>query len=560
MALSVANRGTAPGDTTRNLRRAVLLVAAVAAVAALVVPYATLTAYGIAGYSSKMACSLVIAMRRAPETVVGGDGELAMLPFSLAALRFGNDSVTATVGVGPWTVSRTAALRPAPPGGSGDAAGMGCVLLPATDALAAFGTAQQRDAALRAATEPAPGAAEPVALPAQVPPAKADTESRAWPFGDPTDTDAAAAARLLKAHAPANASEQLYAALDWAFSGAPGAVQTRSIAVVWRGHLIAERHAAGFDRETLHFGWSMGKSLLATLLGLRVKQGRLSLEEPVFAPEWHCGDDHGDDARTNITVDHLLRQSSGLAFIEDYARLAVKDVVAMLFVLPDAAHFAASQPLEYPIDTHWSYSSASSNLLSRHLRRSFAPAGTPKCGAAATTAAGDAEYWAYPREALFDRIGMRSPILEADAAGTFVLSSFDAATALDWARLGLLHLWDGRWPGARHNGSFEEDSRQGWDRLLPEGWVKRVTTPTPAAPEGRYGGHWWLNAGDGSGARSHPRLPPTTYHAHGFQEQDLMVIPTADLVIVRLGNGLLPQDWDEDEFGVRVLAALGQLE
>jgi CubicO group peptidase (beta-lactamase class C family) len=113
-------------------------------------------------------------------------------------------------------------------------------------------------------------------------------------------------------------------------------------------------------------------------------------------------------------------------------------------------------------------------------------------------------------------------VIEQDASGTFVYSSFSFASARDWARFGLLFLNDGVWNG---------------ERILPEGWVKYTTTPAPAAELGRYGAHWWLNAGDRKNTelRMFPDLPNDAYWADGFEEQTVMVIPSKKLIIVRLG-------------------------
>jgi CubicO group peptidase (beta-lactamase class C family) len=113
-------------------------------------------------------------------------------------------------------------------------------------------------------------------------------------------------------------------------------------------------------------------------------------------------------------------------------------------------------------------------------------------------------------------------VLEPDAAGTWAGSSFMYATAQDWARFGLLFLQDGTWQG---------------ERILPEGWVAYSITPAPAAPRGRYGAQWWLNAGppDDTERRVHPDLPADLYWAGGFQGQYVAVIPSHDAVVVRLG-------------------------
>ena len=248
--------------------------------------------------------------------------------------------------------------------------------------------------------------------------------------------------------------------------------------------------------------WSMAKSVLASLVGVAVDGGRLALDRPAAVPEWAAP----GDRRGAITLDQLLRMSSGLAFDEHYG--AVNDVSRMLFTRPDTGGFAAESALAAAPDTVWSYSSGTSNIVARLVRHSFG---------------GDlAALVAYANERLFDAAGMTSAFFEPDAAGTPIGSSFVFMTARDWARLGELHRRDGVWSGSR---------------ILPEGWVRYVTTPTPAAPEGTYGAHWWLNAGDPAdpARRMWPNLPTDTYAARGHSGQYVIVVPSARLVVVRLG-------------------------
>ena len=135
---------------------------------------------------------------------------------------------------------------------------------------------------------------------------------------------------------------------------------------------------------------------------------------------------------------------------------------------------------------------------------------------------------------------MRSAVLEADASGTFVGSSFMYATARDWARLGQLYLQDGLWDGKR---------------LLPEGWVRYTTTLAPADPQRAYGAHFWLRIpqeyrrGDGG-------VPDDAFHAVGHEGQFVTIVPSHDAVIVRLGRTRYADAWPHDVFVDRVLAAL----
>jgi len=237
--------------------------------------------------------------------------------------------------------------------------------------------------------------------------------------------------------------------------------RTRAIVVVKDGQIIAERYGAGFSKDILFQGWSMTKGVINALLGILVKQGKLDIHSPAPVSEWHGT----DDPRKAITIDQLIRMSSGLEFNEDYDDLST-GILQMLYNTSDMAAYAASEPLVAAPDTIWNYSSGTANILSRIIRDNVG---------------GDiTDYWAFPQETLFHRIGMNNAILEPDASGTFVGSSYMYATARDWARFGLLYLQDGVWNG---------------ERILPEGWVEYSRTPTPPSL-GEYGEMWWLNAGE----------------------------------------------------------------
>lgn len=297
--------------------------------------------------------------------------------------------------------------------------------------------------------------------------------------------------------------------------------RTRAVVVVYDGRIIAERYTPGITSKTPLIGWSMTKSVINALVGILVGQGKLSVQAPAPVPQWQ----QPGDPRAAITLDHLLRMTSGLDFAEHYGE-PCSDVNLMLFVEPDAAAFAARKPLVTEPGTNWAYSSGSTNIISGIVRRAVG---------------GDlADYFAFPRLALFNRIDMRSAVLEPDTAGNFVGSSFMYATARDWARFGLLYLGDGVWQG---------------QQILPEGWVNYTRTPTPGAPLGMYGAQFWLNVGDGSGKRAYPELPEDLFLARGFQEQVVAIIPSRKLVVVRLGM-THEGEWEFEQFMADLLKAI----
>jgi len=342
--------------------------------------------------------------------------------------------------------------------------------------------------------------------PPQAPPLRADLP---WPRGEAAPT----------ALPPPDLAAALKAAFDESGDASGGKRQTKAVLVAHRGRLIAERYAPGITPQTPLLSWSMAKSVTAALLGVTVLEGGVDLRAPAPVPEWRAP----GDARGAITPDQLLRMSSGLAFDETYG--AVNDVSRMLFTRADIGAFAAAFPLAHPPDTVWSYSSGTSNILARMLRDRFDR---------------DLEKMVrWSRESFFDRVGMRSAVFEVDASGSFVGSSLLFASGRDWARFGQLHLQDGVWEG---------------HRILPEGWSRYVSAPTPAAPEGCYGAGWWLNAGDPVDPlqRMWPSLPREAYAARGKSGQYVVIVPSAELVVVRLG---LSTTRDEALHGIEPLVA-----
>ena len=316
---------------------------------------------------------------------------------------------------------------------------------------------------------------------------------------------------------------RLDAALDWAFSepDAERPRRTRAVVVVHKGHIIAERYAPGFDENTPLLGWSMTKSVMNALVGILVEQGRLSLTDPVHMPEWK----ESEDGRNTITLNHLLQMSSGLDFNEDDSD-PLADVVHMLFREPDMATYAASKKLVANPGSRWRYSSGTTNIVSAIVRRAI----------------GDSDYFLFPRRALFEPLGMDSAVIEPDSGGTFVGSSYMYATARDWAKFGQLYLQDGIWQG---------------QRMLPEGWVRYSTTPAPQAVNHEYGAHFWLKLPDEYVSADYAgRLPEDAFHAIGHEAQFVSVIPSHELVVVRLGLSRYVSTWQHDKFLSKVLEAV----
>ncbi len=274
-------------------------------------------------------------------------------------------------------------------------------------------------------------------------------------------------------------------------SGNEKAKRSRAVLVIYKDHIVAEKYDPGFTKDSRILGWSMTKSITATMFGVLQHQRKIDIHKPAPVAEWQY------DPRKKITINDLLHMNSGLEWEENYETIC--DATKMLFQAEDMGKVQLEKPAVYKPDTHWNYSSGTTNLLSRILRYQFKT---------------HQEYLDFWYSAFIDKIGMHSMVVESDMAGNFVGSSYGWATARDWAKFGLLYLHKGNWNG---------------ERIFDESWAKYVATPTNDS-NGRYGAHFWLNAGG-----KYPDAPKDLYSCNGFQGQMVFIIPSMDMVIVRMG-------------------------
>ncbi len=342
------------------------------------------------------------------------------------------------------------------------------------------------------------------ALPPQ--PAGVPFPTRDWPTGAlPAATDAAAVERALAATAR--------------HDGEVG--ETRAVVVVQGGRIVAERYADGYGPTTRLISWSMAKSITHALVGIAVRRGLVDIDRPMGNPRWPAG-----DARAQVTWRQWLQMVDG----QDYHELGVRDPVrsdaARMLFGPgrlDVAAYAAALPQIHAAGTHWNYNTAGVELVDDALGRVFAPGAGPSERRARV-----ADVLA--RE-LFAPLGITSAVPEFDAAGTFLGGSLVYATARDFARFGLLYLRDGVWDGTR---------------ILPAGWVDFARTRGPAPNGDHYGAGFWITPPVGDPTRAHaltPDGPADLFTAQGHEGQLITIVPSKDLVIVRLGHLDDNRDW-----------------
>lgn len=285
---------------------------------------------------------------------------------------------------------------------------------------------------------------------------------------------------------------KLKKAVDGAFDKTSGRIKrTRAVVVLYKDKLIAEKYDTGFTKDSKILGWSMTKSITSSAFGVLAKQGKIDIYKPAPVTEWK------NDERKNITLNDLLHMNSGLEWEEDYSTIC--DATKMLFQAEDMGKVQLEKPAQFKPNTHWYYSSGTTNLLSLILRRQFKT---------------QQEYLDFWYSAVIDKIGMNSMIVEQDMSGTFVGSSYGWATPRDWSKFGLLYLKKGNWNG---------------EQILDESWVKYTATPTNTSG-GKYGAQFWLNAGG-----KFPDVPRDMFYCSGYQGQMVAIIPSLEMVIVRMG-------------------------
>lgn len=329
----------------------------------------------------------------------------------------------------------------------------------------------------------------PVKIPHHLPDA-----STMWPMGDvlpTTDT-------------PSNIDmKKMMQSVESAF--APAESQTAAFIVSYKGKIIAEKYGEGITINTPLESWSMGKSLSATIMGMLIQKRVYTLEQPAPIPQWQGK----DDGRANIRIMDLMHMASGLycRAPQDPDYDSSKGYPDHLYLYTggvNAFEYAANLSQQYPPNSVGRYRNSDPGLINYLIRLGIENNGE--------------NYYTYTQKNLFDKIGVHTMIMETDPYGNFLLQGYEYASARDWARLGNLYLQDGIWNG---------------ERILPEGFTKFVSTVTePWAADGRpvYGGLFWINE-----LGNYP-IPTDAYMMRGAGGQSVTIIPSHDLVVVRLGH------------------------
>jgi CubicO group peptidase (beta-lactamase class C family) len=330
-----------------------------------------------------------------------------------------------------------------------------------------------------------------------------DLDREPWPMGDASATMTLPPAQqaVVDSLLAAAFDEKTYGGTSW------------GMVIVVDGRIVGERYDRGFD---LHMGsqtHSAAKSFTASMFGVATGAGVLKVRDRAAIAAWR----NPGDPRGAITYEHLLRMSSGL-----YTQGRGSPLQKIYAQGGTVADLAATNFLDTMPGGTFVYSPPDTMLAMRALREAMKD---------------DKRYFAFPYREFFWRIGMTRTTTNTDWNGDFLMSGQTWSTARDFARFGLLYMNDGVWLGKR---------------ILPEGWVRYVTTKGPAQPARApfYGAQFWLHGGMAG-------LPGDAFTPSGGQGHYAMVIPSRKVVIVRRGfdSGA---GFDIDRFSADVLKAIGR--
>jgi CubicO group peptidase (beta-lactamase class C family) len=319
-----------------------------------------------------------------------------------------------------------------------------------------------------------------------------DPSKTPWPMGDLPPSGEVAGVD----------TQKVRQAVEAAFDPAG---MTAAFVVTYKGRIVAERYGDGITATTPLESWSMGKSLTATLMGVLMKQGVYQLSQPAPIPEWQTP----GDPRAQIRIADIMHMSSGLRIRApqdpDYdAAGPYPDHLYLYAGSADSFKYAATRPQQWPPNTVGRYRNTDPVLTNYLIRLAVEKRGE--------------DYHSFPQRALFDKIGIRHMVMDTDPYGNFLTQGYEQGTGRDWARLGLLYLQDGVWNG---------------ERILPEGFVKFVSTLAPAWVADKrpvYGGLFWVN-----GDSTFP-APKEAFYMSGAGGQTVLLIPSHQLAIVRIGH------------------------
>jgi CubicO group peptidase (beta-lactamase class C family) len=303
-------------------------------------------------------------------------------------------------------------------------------------------------------------------------------------------------------------AKKLSGAVDYASSPE---FRTDGLVIIKNGYVVAEKYFEGFGPDDTHTSYSMAKSFTSALVGIAVDKGLVAgLDEKIcrYYDAWDCNDKN--DLRSRITIRHALTLTTGLEWSEDWTTwdFATNDALKMSFS-DDFVEYMSEREGRYEPGEYSYYSTGDPMLLSQVLQKSTG-----------MTA------FEFGKKNLFTPLNFSQVKWDADSVGHTATAMGLHATVSDYAKFGYLLLNKGYW-----------ENRQ----IISEQWVTRSTQTDPDVNmSNTYGYLWHVNLAqklkDRGSLVPTDSVPVDAFMAAGVLGQAIVVIPSEDLVIVKVAN------------------------
>lgn len=266
---------------------------------------------------------------------------------------------------------------------------------------------------------------------------------------------------------------------------------TFAVVVIKNGKIIAEQYDKNHNSDMPMLSWSMAKTLTGLLAGVLYDKGSVNLSDVVLK-------------KTGATLDDVMHMSSGLKWSES-TKVNSEDLL-LWYRFGDSVKFVKSLDREYQPGKYFRYATGTTQLLAGFIADHVKN----------TNNVTQSVYDFYQRD-LFAPLGIKDAFFEFDETGNFRGGGRAFLKPRDWAKIGQLFINRGQWNGKQ---------------VVSSEWIDYMITPNKECIGiacSAYGGQLWLNAPDS------PYVPDDVVSLRGLRGQNVVIIPSENLVVVRLG-------------------------
>ncbi len=300
-----------------------------------------------------------------------------------------------------------------------------------------------------------------------------------------------------------------------------GNFNSDSIVIIKDGNLVYEGYSNGYTKNKKHMLWSLTKSMTSIIMGSALKNKILDMNDPIhkYFPTLNRKD------AEDIKLHHVLNMSSGFDFFEEHPIHDIfSDSVSVYYsrhAYKNVALGVSKLPMKHKPGTQFKYGTHEPMLAMGILKKAIN---------------NQEVYDNYPWTAVFNKLGMKNVTFEQDLSGTFMGGAYAHASARDYAKLGYLLLNKGKWDGEEI--LTEEYVDFAIKKVAPALYIPKKEKKQQRLNVETYGAYFWLNGilPMNENGRPYPAAPEELVQAMGFRGQTMGLIPSKNLIIVRLGS------------------------